>query len=180
MCKELHWTRVLRLAPQDGTSALKQGAQCTEVILKVKYSENCLKALPSSTRDFERMCFLMKSEFLSLEKVKMIYFLLLIRLQRSKTLTRTKVSMSKLSPQCTTSAKFVAGPPLESGKSWSFLLLFQMNPLMCSVSPPKRQSQNQSKSSFPGNSHLILSSANDAHMGSAEWVRSELLCCFPW
>lgn len=70
-----------RQTPQEVTWALKQRAQCTEVILEVNYlPENYLKALQSNTRDFERVCFLAKSEFLFLEKVKMIYFILLFQL----------------------------------------------------------------------------------------------------
>lgn len=74
-CKELRETQVFRQAPQEGTWALEQRAQSTEVILKVNYvSENYLKAPQSNTRDFETMCFLMKSEFLFLEKVKWSIF----------------------------------------------------------------------------------------------------------
>ena len=59
---------MLRQAPQGGSWVLKRRAQGTEVILKVNYvSENYQK---NSTRDFERMYFLMKWEFLFLEKVK--------------------------------------------------------------------------------------------------------------
>ena len=59
---------VFRQAPQEGSRVLKQRAQCTEVILKVNYvSENYLK---TSTREFERMYVVTKSEFLFLEKVK--------------------------------------------------------------------------------------------------------------
>lgn len=62
---------MFRQAPGEGTWTLKQRAQCTEVIVKVNcVSGNYLKAPQSNTRDSEKMCFLMKSEFLFLEEVK--------------------------------------------------------------------------------------------------------------
>ena len=82
---------VFRQAPQEGSRVLKQRAQCTEVILKVNYvSENYLK---TSTREFERMYVVTKSEFLFLEKVKWSsFYFILIGLQRSKVSARIEVS----------------------------------------------------------------------------------------